>query len=145
MAGDPLKGGGFVIVNGVEFDDSGNVIGQITPYPGSNLFSLASGGAIYLRDPRRTVVDDQLNGGEFVDLSQADWELILPYLKENERLFSISVEDDLLTVNGDRKSYREVYRKVQAVRLEVLHRVEQDREDRDSSLDDSNICVSEPV
>ncbi len=141
MAGDPLNGGGFVIVNGVEFDENGNIIEQITPYPGSNLFSLASGGAIYLRDPQRRVVDDQLNGGEFVSLSRADWELILPYLKENERLFGISVEDDLLAVNGDRKSYREVYRKVQAVKLEVLHRVEQDREDRDSSLDDSSHFV----
>ena len=30
------------------------------PYPGSNLFSLASGGAIYVRDPGKTLVDQQL-------------------------------------------------------------------------------------
>ncbi len=143
MAGNPLNGGGFVIINGVEFSENGSIIEQITPYPGSNLFSLASGGAIYLRDPQRKVVGDQLNGGEFADLSLADWGLILPYLKENERLFGISVEDNLLTINGERRSYREVYRKVQAVKLEVLRRVEQDREDRDDSLDDSNLCVSE--
>jgi hypothetical protein len=61
-----------------------------------------------------------LNGGEFVSLSPADWKLILPYLKENERLFGISVENDLLTVNGRKKDYTEVYRKVQAVTLDVL-------------------------
>ena len=51
MAGDPLRGGGFVVLNGLTFDDEGAVVPQATPYPGSNLFSLASGGAIYVRDP----------------------------------------------------------------------------------------------
>ena len=120
MAGDPLAGGGFVVVNGLAFDENGAVSDQPAPYPGSNLFSLASGGAIYLRDPGRKVVDEQLNGGEFVDLAQADWDLILPYLEENERLFGISVEKDLLTVGGEKKDFRKVYRKVQAVRLAVL-------------------------
>jgi glutamate synthase domain-containing protein 3 len=97
MAGDPLNGGGFII----------------------NLFSLASGGAIYLRDPQKKVVNEQLNGGEFVALSSADWDLILPYLKENERLFGIKI-DDLLTIDGVRNVYSNVYRKVQAVKLDVL-------------------------
>ena len=30
---------------------------QAHPYPGSNLFSLASGGAIYVRDPGKKVVE----------------------------------------------------------------------------------------
>ena len=145
MAGDPLAGGGFVIVNGIEFDEEGNIVDQTTPYPGSNLFSLASGGAIYLRDPYHRVVDDQLNGGEFVSLSRADWELIRPYLEENERLFGISVEEDLLRVNGEIRNYREIYRKVQAVKLEVLSRVEQDREDQDSSADNEDDLVLEKV
>jgi len=120
MAGDPLNGGGFIILNGIDFDEDAKVIEQPTPYPGSNLFSLASGGAIYLRDPGHKVVIDQLNGGEFVPLSPEDWELILPYLQENERLFGISIKNDLLTVNGRKKDYSEVYRKVQAVALDVL-------------------------
>jgi glutamate synthase domain-containing protein 1/glutamate synthase domain-containing protein 3 len=120
MAGDPLNGGGFVVLNGVEFDEEGRVMDQATPYPGSNLFSLASGGAIYLRDPHRKVVDDQLNGGRFARLSPADWELILPYLRENQELFGISVEDDLLRVDGEQRHYSEVYRKVEAVELAVL-------------------------
>jgi len=111
MAGDPLKKGGFVILNGVKFDDDGQVIPLAEPYPGSNLFSLASGGAIYVRDPDNKCDEQQLNGGQFVPLTDADWELILPYLQENERLFGISIED-LLTVDGRRCEPAEVYRKV---------------------------------
>jgi glutamate synthase domain-containing protein 3 len=111
MAGDPLKKGGFVILNGVKFDDDGQIVPLPEPYPGSNLFSLASGGAIYVRDPYNKCDEQQLNGGQFVQLTDADWELILPYLEENERLFDISVED-LLTVDGRRCEPTEVYRKV---------------------------------
>ena len=102
------------------FDNEGNCIEQATPYPGSNLFSLASGGAIYIRDPQKQVVDEQLNGGEIVEMSPADWELIHPYLKENETLFGISVKRDLLTVNGVQRDYGRVYRKVQPAGLAVL-------------------------
>lgn len=112
MAGDPHNGGGFVVLNGIEFDDDGNVRSQATPYPGSNLFSLASGGAIYVRDPRQLVDDQQLNGGEIVLMEDKDWELILPYLRENERLFGISIQDDLLRVDGNQESPLGVYRKV---------------------------------
>ena len=112
MAGDPLNGGGFVVLNGVEFDSEGRVIPQPSTYPGSNLFSLASGGAIYIRDPFKSVDDQQLNGGEIVTLEEKDWELILPVLKENERLFGISVEEDLLAVEGQQRNPLEVYRKV---------------------------------
>ncbi len=112
MAGDPLNGGGFVVLNGVEFDSEGRAIPQPSPYPGSNLFSLASGGAIYIRDPFKSVDEQQLNGGEIVALEEKDWDLILPVLKENERLFGISVEEDLLTVEGEQRNPLEVYRKV---------------------------------
>jgi len=120
MAGDPHNGGGFVIVNGIEFDDHGHVRDQPSPYPGSNLFSLASGGAIFLRDPDRQVTADQLNGGELVEMTDADWHLILPYLETNERLFGISIEHDLLNIGGTRRSPLEVYRKVRPVKLAVL-------------------------
>jgi glutamate synthase domain-containing protein 1/glutamate synthase domain-containing protein 3 len=126
MAGDPLNGGGFVILNGMEFDTYGRLKEQPTPYPGSNLFSLASGGAIYARDPHKKIVADQLNGGEFANLTTPDWELILPYLQENERLFGISIEKDLLVVDGIKKSPEEVYRKVRAVKLAVLTEVEEE-------------------
>ncbi len=64
MAGDPHAGGGFVILNGIRLDDEGNTAELKEPYPGSNLFSLASGGAVFVRDPRRTIVYGQLNGGD---------------------------------------------------------------------------------
>jgi glutamate synthase domain-containing protein 3 len=111
MAGDPLTGGGFVILNGVKFDDDGKLVPLAEPYPGSNLFSLASGGAIFVRDPQKTMVDEQLNGGKFAKLTDADWELLLPFLEENEKLFGIPVAQ-LLTVNGKRLRPSRVYRKV---------------------------------
>ena len=123
MAGDPHDGGGFVVLNGVDFDDQGAVKPVPTPYPGSNLFSLASGGAIFVRDPFHLVDEHQLNGTEIVPLDERDWTLILPFLKENERLFGISIEDDLLKVEGEQKSPLEVYRKV---RPKQVAYVEQD-------------------
>jgi glutamate synthase domain-containing protein 1/glutamate synthase domain-containing protein 3 len=122
MAGDPLNGGGFVIVNGLTMDEDGQVKFLDRPYPGSNLFSLASGGALYVRDPHKIMVEEQLNGGAFAEVADADWNLIHPYLIENEKHFGIKVED-LLTVDGAKKSPREVYRKVEAVRLAVLTQI----------------------
>jgi glutamate synthase domain-containing protein 1/glutamate synthase domain-containing protein 3 len=119
MAGDPLNGGGFVILNGVGFDESGELQDLESPYPGGNLFSLASGGAIYLRDPYHKVEEDQLNGGEFTTLGQNDWALIEPYLQENERLFGIEVEA-LLAVEGKARPAQEVYRKVVVAESAVL-------------------------
>jgi len=125
MAGDPHNGGGFVILNGIGFDDHGRIQELASPYPGSNLFSLASGGAIFVRDPHRKLVDEQLNGGEFAEFDEADWQLILPYLEANERHFGISIKDDLLTVDGICLEPGEVYRKVRAVKLAVLRKSEE--------------------
>jgi glutamate synthase domain-containing protein 1/glutamate synthase domain-containing protein 3 len=120
MAGDPLNGGGFVILNGIGFnDEDGAVYEYESPYPGSNIFSLASGGAIYVRDPHRKLVDEQLNGGEFAEITDADWKLIRPYLEENEKLFDITV-DRLLTVAGNKKSPQAVYRKIMPIKAVAL-------------------------
>jgi glutamate synthase domain-containing protein 1/glutamate synthase domain-containing protein 3 len=120
MAGNPLYGGGFVVLNGITFDANGRPTELAAPYPGGNLFSLASGGAIYVRDPKRQVGEDQLNGGRISRLTQADWKLILPHLKENERLFNIPVEGFLLKVDGLSKPPEEVYRKIEAIPLVTL-------------------------
>jgi len=111
MAGDPLNGGGFIVLNGITFDDAGQVTPLKEPYPGSNLFSLASGGALYVRDPGHHIVKEQLNGGQILPLADEDWETILPNLQENERLFGIKV-DDLLKVDGVVRAPAEVYRKI---------------------------------
>ncbi|MDD5484084.1 MAG: glutamate synthase [Kiritimatiellae bacterium] len=121
MAGDPLNGGGFVIVNGIAFLDNGAWEPLALPYPGSNLFSLASGGALYIRDPRQTVIPPQLNGGHIVELSRADWALIKPVLEENERLFGVKV-DKLLTVDGVRLPPARVYRKIAPIQASLLER-----------------------
>lgn len=117
MAGDPLNGGGFVILNGVRRNELAEIEDLPTPYPGSNLFSLASGGAIYVRDPRKILDEDQLNGGRFEVCSKADWDLILPYLETNERLFGIRTQQDLL--RG--LPFDEVYRKIIPIRTGALH------------------------
>jgi len=125
MAGDPFNGGGFAILNGIQLDEKGELVELDTPYPGGNIFSLASGGAIYIRDPRKKVGEDQLNGGRFSTMTSKDWDLILPFLKENERLFCISIED-LLTVNGEVLSPETVYRKIEPVAMTELARYDAD-------------------
>jgi glutamate synthase domain-containing protein 3 len=125
MAGDPLNGGGFVILNALGFDGEGRAFDLPEPYPGGNLFSLASGGAIYVRDPKGKVGEDQLNGGRIVALSEKDWETILPYLRENERLFGIPVDDVLLRKDGGQVKPWEIFKKVEVVPLSALHKSEQ--------------------
>ena len=119
MAGDALNGGGFVVLNGVKFDEQGGLLELEAPYPGGNLFSLASGGAIYVRDPHGLVVDGQLNGGEFAPLTGADWDLIRPHLEENERLFGIRLSD-LLLLDGKVMPPESVYRKIQPRAVRAL-------------------------
>jgi len=103
----------------VTFDDDGNVIDLETPYPGGNLFSLASGGAIYVRDPHEKVSEDQLNGGGIAGLEARDWKLIEPLLRENEQLFGIPLQR-LLQVDGQLLRPEQVYRKIFPRALQAL-------------------------
>jgi len=114
---------GFTILNGVKFDENGKIVEQETPYHGGNLFPLAAASVVYLRDPRQTVGEDQLNGSKIVTISKEDWEKILPLLKENERFFGIRIRD-LLTVDGIIRSPEEVYRKVVPVEVVALTKYE---------------------
>jgi glutamate synthase domain-containing protein 3 len=135
MAGDPLNGGGFVILNGMAFDMEGRPMELAAPYPGGNLFSLASGGAIYVRDPRGLVGTDQLNGGHFGTMTEKDWKLILPYLQENEKLFGVRIEDFLLQVDGVKKRPEEVYRKIEAAPPTTLAKMKQQSETTEEEED----------
>jgi hypothetical protein len=83
------------------------------------LFSLASGGAIYIRDPQGQVSEEQLNGGEFSVLEERDWEVIRPFLEENERLFGVPVVR-LLEVDGNSLRPAQVYRKVRPRAIAAL-------------------------
>jgi glutamate synthase domain-containing protein 3 len=126
MAGDPLNGGGFVILNGIGFnDEDGSIYEYDSPYPGSNIFSLASGGAIYVRDPHKKLVDEQLNGGEFAEITDEDWKLIKSYLEENEKLFGITIER-LLTVEGNKKDPQTVYRKIKPLKAAAAQKEDDD-------------------
>ena len=70
-------------------------------------------------------------------MTDKDWELILPHLQENERLFGITIEE-LLAVNGEERSPGEVYRKVVPIRNKALsNKVEYEIEDDD--------IVNEPI
>jgi glutamate synthase domain-containing protein 3 len=115
MAGDPLNGGGFVILNGIEIQSEGQINDLPDPYPGGNLFSLASGGAIYIRDPQKQLSSDQLNGGEFTQFTESDWKAIKPYLEENTVQFGIEINDLL-----NNRQPSEVYRKIQPIAVRAL-------------------------
>ncbi|MEM2886100.1 MAG: hypothetical protein QXF24_08445 [Thermoproteota archaeon] len=114
---------GFIIINGVRFDEQGRLIEKETPYHGGNLLPLAAAGAVYVRDPRKTIGEDQLNGGKIESITNEDWNRILPLLMENEELFGIRVED-LLRVDGVVRRPEEVYRKVVPVQVAALSRYE---------------------
>jgi glutamate synthase domain-containing protein 3 len=105
-------GGGFLVINGVRSLDDGRVYGLETKYPGTNLFSLASGGCCYLNDPYFTVSEAQLNGARFDPFLQEDWNVIEPYLRRNEEMFRIHTRYDLLMVDGVLRWPKEVFRKV---------------------------------
>jgi glutamate synthase domain-containing protein 1 len=118
-----MAANGFSILNGIKFDEKGRIAEQETPYQGGNLFPLAAAGAVYLRDPKKTVGEDQLNGGKIVAMTAEDWRKVLPLLMENERLFGIPVRD-LLTIDGVVKDPCEVYRKVVPDQVDALSKYE---------------------
>ncbi len=118
-----MAANGFSILNGIKFDERGRIMDQETPYPGGNLFPLAAASTVYLRDPRQTVGEEQLNGGKIAAISREDWEKILPLLKENETLFGIKVEE-LLEVDGITRKPEQVYRKVVPTEVAALTKYE---------------------
>jgi hypothetical protein len=68
-----------------------------------------------VRDPMDKVGEDQLNGGRISKLTEKDWEVLLPYLRENANLFGISIERVLLRKNGAPVEPWEIYKKVEVV------------------------------
>ena len=48
-------------------------------------------------------------------MTEKDWETILPYLRENERLFGIPVKEFLLKVDGRDMPAGKVYRKIEPI------------------------------
>jgi hypothetical protein len=81
---------------------------------------LASGGAIYVRDPYKRLSESQLNGGALTDMTEADWAVVEPMLQRNEEHFGISLQR-LLTVGGEVISPSDAYRKIVPVKSKILH------------------------
>jgi glutamate synthase domain-containing protein 1/glutamate synthase domain-containing protein 3 len=113
MAGADI-GGGFVCINGLAYDERGELHRLAEPYPGGNFFSLASGGAGYVADPHRMMDQAQLNGAEFLPFTRDDWDVLKPHLEENARLFGLTA-DLVMNVDERQVSPGELYRKVARV------------------------------
>ena len=107
-AGDPNKGGGFIITKDMDYIEEARPQEKSSPDPEEHHFSLASGGTIFMRDPHPAVEKDQLNDGVFTGLTKTDRRRMEPYIIENQNLFGIKVYD-LLTGNRVRKLIPEVY------------------------------------
>jgi hypothetical protein len=120
MAGDPFNDGGFIILGGIAFDAKGTPYDLDTPYPGGNLFSLASGGALYVRDPKGMVGTDQLHGGKFSSFTIDDSKLILPYIHENEQFFKISLLESNNFLSGTKDNNLDnLFRKIVPAPLHI--------------------------
>ena len=52
-------------------------------------------------------------------MSQEDWQLILPYLLENQELFGVKIED-LLRIDSEPNAPERMYRKIEAIPLKTL-------------------------
>ena len=120
MAGDPLAGGGFVVVNGVRFEDDGRITELETPYPAATCSRSPpeERSTCAIRAASSTTASSM--AGDSQRSRMRDWTLIEPYLRENEALFGIPVER-LLSFEGVRLSPERVYRKVEVQTLRVLH------------------------
>jgi transposase len=60
-----------------------------------------------------------LNGGDFTELSEADWAVIEPLLIENEEHFGIPMAS-LLSVDGEMKAPADIYRKIIPLKNKAL-------------------------
>jgi len=78
-------------VNGLTMDEDGKVVFLDRPYPGSNLFHWLRAER-YIYGSKGSIVDEQLNGGTLSGITDDDWNLIYPYLLQNEKHFGIKVE-----------------------------------------------------
>jgi hypothetical protein len=66
---------------------------------------------------------EQLNGGEFTDMTQEDWDLICPLLEENHAHFNIPLER-LLSHQSKTLDFRQIYRKIRPAHTRVLQEEE---------------------
>ncbi len=113
-----LKNSGFVILNGLTFDEKGEIEDLEAPYSKRSLLSLSSGQTVYVRDPLSKIKKYKISGVRILDLTEKDCLNIFPCLKENEKLFNIHVLD-LITVKNQLLPFHKVYRKVESIESRV--------------------------
>jgi len=86
------NGGGFVILNGVKFDERRKLVPLAEPYRAATCFSLAYGRRPFLSATRkrRWWISSWNARPSFAPdcLTNEDWELILPCLEENQKTHS---------------------------------------------------------
>ena len=112
------RNSGFVILNGLTFDEKGKIEDLEAPYSEKSLLSLASGKTVYVRDPLSKTKEYQITGVRIFDLTEKDCLNIFPCLKENEKFFNIDVLD-LITVKNQLLPFHKVYRKVESSESQV--------------------------
>lgn len=108
------KDSGFVILNGLMFNEKGEIEDLETPYSEECLFSLVLGQTVYIRDPQSKIKNAHLIGVRIHELTETDCMNIFRCLKENERLFNIDILD-LITVKNQLLPFHKVYHKVESI------------------------------
>lgn len=113
-----LENSGFVILNGLTFDEKGEIEDLEAPYSEKSLLSLAEDQTVYFRDPLSKIKKNQLIGKRILELNEKDCLSVFHCLKENERLFKIDVLD-LITINNQLLPFHKVYNKVESIESQV--------------------------
>jgi hypothetical protein len=112
------RNSGFIVLNGLTFDEKGEIEDSEAPYSKRSLLSMFSGQTLYVRDPFSKIKEFQIPGVRILDLTEKDCLNIFPCLKENEKLFNIDVLD-LITVKNQLLPFHKVYRKVESIESRV--------------------------
>ena len=112
------KNSGFVILNGLMFNENGRIEDLETPYSEECLLSLVLGQTVYIRDPQSKIKNTQLIGARIQELTETDCLNIFLCLKENEKLFNIDILD-LIAVKNQLLPFHKVYHKVESTEPQV--------------------------
>jgi hypothetical protein len=115
---NPSKNSGFVILNGLTFNEKGEIEDMESPYSEKSLLSLAKGRTVYFRDPLSKIKKNKLIEGRSLELNETDCLNIFHCLKENERLFQIGVLD-LISVKKQLLPFHKVYKKIESIESHV--------------------------
>jgi hypothetical protein len=112
------KNSGFVILNGLIFNEKGEIEDLKTPYSEECIFTLALDTTVYIRDPQLEIRNAQHKGVRVHKLNETDCLYIFRCLKVNEGLFNIDILD-LITAENQLLPFHKVYHKVESIGSQV--------------------------